>query len=103
MKHKYNNEWDACDQYSCGAFKFTNSHTHPFMPYVCQKGDCLKCQEAGYTPPVFETSLVEIGEMIRYSRFAKSAGCTVPGHEVVTFRDLHRIQDYGASGARIRN
>jgi hypothetical protein len=80
MKHKYDNGWDACDQYGCGARKFINGHTHPFVPYVCQKGDCLKCQEAGYTPPVFETSVVEIGEMIRYSRFAKSARCTVPGH-----------------------
>jgi hypothetical protein len=72
--------WDACKQYGCGTRKNIAGHEHMFVPYCCQKGDCLKCEEIGYTPPPFELEHIDMREIIQFSKFISLSRCTVPGH-----------------------
>ena len=72
--------WAACSQYGCGARKSIEGHNYRFIPYCCQKGDCVKCNEVGYIPPRFETTVVDEREMIQFSKFTTVSRCTVPGH-----------------------
>jgi hypothetical protein len=72
--------WEACEQYGCKARTSILGHEHKFIPYVCQKGDCLKCLEIGYVPPKFEISVIDQREMIKFSKFTTLARCSVVGH-----------------------
>ena len=79
-KHVHADGWEAYNQYDCGVRKTIEGHNNMFIPYYCQKGDCMKCNEVGYTPPRFETTVIDLREMIQFSKFTTVSRCTVPGH-----------------------
>ena len=72
--------WDTCDQCGCGTQKIIESHTHPCVLYGCQKGDCVACEEKGYSPPLFEIHAIESHNIIQFSKCTTLSQCTVPGH-----------------------
>ena len=43
-------------------------HDNMYVPYYYQTGDCMKCKEVGYTPPRFETTVIDMRKMIQFSR-----------------------------------
>ena len=90
--------WDACEQYGCGNRHCLKENGYKFLPWKCKKGDCASCEEQGYTPPSFETSVVPDEEMIKFSMFERKAICTVPGHgghHIEKFDDTPKLRCQG--------
>ena len=47
---------------------------------VAKKGNCLKCEEDGYTPPPSEIEHIDMQEIIQFLMFVSLSCCAVPSH-----------------------